>query len=127
MKSYGTTEFSILTTNGSRGSITAGSLSISNHAISRLSEREFAQDFEQDRIMSQTCSSPAPQRVLQLSKGDNSSKKGSSAGASLDITTMIVDTSNIDTRGYPFQKHVTVTRKYKEAKLRGKKDDAQDQ
>ena len=128
MKSYGTTEVSVLTTDGSLGDATSENTDHSNHAISRINEGDIEEDFEREIITSKVCSSPTPNlRRTPLPKGNASSRKGSSTGSSKDLTTDVQETSELDVRGFPFTKYVTHKRKDKAKASEDNHGDSSDQ
>ena len=115
MKSYGTTNVSALhTTDGSEANITADVYDSSNHVISGLSEGELERDFNQDILDAKACSSPAEEKRSLRRLEDDASQIGAGGGSSVEITTLMLDTSQIDARGYPFKKFIECKRKYKE-------------
>ena len=86
-----------------------GALSFENtpgsaHAISRISERDFEEDFGAEALGSLLHSSaaePSP-NILRPALNDDL--------GTVDITTVLVDTSQVDARGYKISKYVPCPR-----------------
>ena len=75
----------------------------SNHAISQLSAADFSADFDEVNLDAVARSSPIAPRVLrpaQAAHGDQA----------IDITTILIDTSQEDARGFRLQRYVQVPR-----------------
>ena len=109
MKSYGTAEVSVIhSTDASLGNATADGTGKSNHAISQLSEG----DFNQDNLISKACSSPAAGKRSTLQHDPTQSAH--MMGSSVDITTLGINTSQVDARGYPITKFVSYKGTYRD-------------
>ena len=113
MKSYGTAEVSVLhSTDGSRGNTTTEGTSKSIHAISQLSEGDFEQDFHQENLTAKVSSSPAVRKRRMLQHDPTQSTSGT--GPSVDITTLGLNTSLVDARGYPITRFIPCKRTYRD-------------
>ena len=123
MKSYGTVEVSVLqSTDGSLGNATADGKS--SHAISQLNEGDFEQDFNQENLTSKACSSPTIGNRRMLQHDPTQSLPG--AHASVDITTLGLDTSQVDARGYPITRFIPCKRTYRDRSPIGQREEDDD-
>ena len=81
------------------------------HAISRLSERDFEDDFADANIKAKRHSSPftSMERPDDQEAGPSSVLRPPDVGENptLDLTTVMVDTSQVDVWGYTIQRYVT--------------------
>ena len=76
-----------------------------SHAISRISDRSIAADFTEGNLDSRVRSSPVGDlRTMRPAAPDEA------ASPSLDLTTVVIDTSQKDTRGYTVRKFVPCQR-----------------
>ena len=77
------------------------------HAISNISERDFSVDFAADALDDKLHSSiaestPDPRRILCPANQDGAE--------AVDITTVLMDTSQVDARGYKISRYVPCPR-----------------
>ena len=126
MKSYGTVDVSVIhSTDGSIGDATANT-DHSNHAISQLSEGDFARDFDEDNLTSKASSSPTAGDQVRRSSVDDPLQEAAGGTASVEITTLQLDTSERDARGYPIQKFIPCQRRYKNQVIKQQRNPGED-
>ena len=82
---------------------TVGKSPCNCRSLSRLSLGDISADFGQENMDSRVRSSPTGLRVLQPADSEE-------PGPTLDLTTVMVDTSQTDTRGFVFHKFVDCPR-----------------
>ena len=108
LKSYGTSEVSILHTSDTNPSTTTNVTTHSNHAISRISEGEFAQDFDPSNLDAIASSSPALENQRQPSRVEDPNI--GTGSPSLDLTTLVFDITKPDALGRPIRRFVECRR-----------------